>query len=342
MKVEEKKLLKAFIITALIATFIHSSIILLVISLILYLIFLKIEDIHPDRAETELIFFSAILVIWLTTLFFKNALLVHGPAVIWQNIPLSLLSQHFSSFSILEAIYKIGILPFLAGIFVMYRYVFREKLKKTYIFISFSLVILLLLWLRLLQLNTGLMFLGTSLALLFAQFYTIMLEYLKKTRFSGLKPLILASLALLFIATSVYPSITYAKQAVINVPSPQETDALLWISNSTQDSSVVLSTLEEGHLITAIAKRKNVMDTSFLLIQNTQQRLKDVNEMYTTSYTTTAFTLLNKYNVDYVFYSISALKKYGKKPAYLDDTDCSTLAYENTEAQVYKITCVIK
>ncbi len=342
MRVENQRLFKTVITTILIATFIHSSILLLVFALLLYLVFMKIEDIKFDRAETELILFSTILVIWLTILFFKNALLVHGPAVVWQNTPLSLLTQYFRNFNILEAIYKIGIIPFLSGIFIIYKYVFKEKFKKIYPFISFALVALLLLWLGLIQLSTGLMFLGVALALLFAQFYVIALEYLKKTRFSNLKPLFIMFLIAVLVLTSVTPSINYAKQAVDNAPSQEQIKALLWVKDNTNEEAVVLSMLEEGHLITAIAERKNVMDKKFLLIPNTQQRLKDINEIYSTSYATSAVTLLNKYSVDYIFYSINALKKYGEKPAYLDELNCLRLVYENTEAQIYETKCIMK
>lgn len=341
MKVENRKFLKAFIIAIVIATFLHSSVLLLVFSLLLYLVFLKVENINLDRAETELILFSTILVLWLTTLFFKNALLVHGPAVVWQNMPAQLLGQYFKNLNILEAIYKIGVIPFLAGIFVIYRYVFVEKLKTIYLFISFSLTALLLLWFRLVQLNAGLMFLGMALALLFAQFYTLALEYISKTKFSKLKPLFITALVVLLITTSIFPSINYAKQSINNVPSQQEIEALLWLKNNTRQDEIILSTLDEGHLITAVAERKNVMDTNFLLIQNTKQRLKDLNELYTTPHTTNAVNLLTKYSVDYIFYSINALKSYGKKPIYLDNKDCFALVYENTEAQVYETKCVM-
>ena len=71
-----------------------------------------------------------------------------------------------------------------------------------------------------------------------------------------------------------------------------------------------MTTIDEGHLITAIAKRKNVADNNFLLIRNPEEIEEDIELTYTTILTTSSTEILSKYNVDYVYFSPKAKQKY--------------------------------
>ena len=75
-----------------------------------------------DSKELEITLFTSFIVIWFTAILFKNIFLVYGYNTIWQNTPIQILQIYFSEISFFEAIYAIGIIPFIAGITIIYQY----------------------------------------------------------------------------------------------------------------------------------------------------------------------------------------------------------------------------
>ena len=344
MKVNEERIYVAlFVITALILTLMHHISILFIIGLVLYAMFIELENLPHTRAELELILFSIFLILWIFFLFFKKPMIEYGTSIIWQNLPSSISSRYFANFSILDAIYKIGVLPFIFGIFVIYRYVFREKNKDVYLLISYALPIFIFLWLRLIKLDVGLMFLGFILILLFSQFYKSFFTYIKKTHFARLSWAFAAVFFVSFALSSVAPSFALAGAAIDEAPNSNEINAFLWIKGNTEKNDTILATPEEGHIITAISERKNVMDSNFLLGNRVEQRFNDINTIFTTSYETEAIRLLSKYDVKYIVVTKNAEKDYGLDDLlYSGDDKCFELVYNKGMVFIYKTKCVVE
>ena len=57
---------------------------------------------------------------------YKKALLQHGISIIWQNLPPMLYQQSFVGLNIIDAILKIGLLPFIFGLVVVYKGFFSD------------------------------------------------------------------------------------------------------------------------------------------------------------------------------------------------------------------------
>lgn len=334
----DKRYVSYFIISSFILSLAHASAFLIILSSLVYLIFIKIESFPASKAEFELILFSTFLIIWVEFLFYKNAFLIHGPLLIWQNIPKSFLSLYFAEFNLLKAVSLIGIIPFIFGIYILYLSIFKEKNKEIYLLISFILPILLLLWLKLIKLNTGLIFLGILLSLMFAYFLKRFMVFLEKTKVASYKNYILILFIIVFIITSVIPSFIQASEEVKIAFSYKELNALKWMKENTKEDAVILATVGEGNLINQVSKRKNVFDTNFLLINGIDQRVKDVNLIFRTVLQTEAISLLNKYNINYIYFSDRARKGYGiKELVYVDDT-CFDLVYDDV-VQIYYLKC---
>lgn len=341
LKIKHKRFIPLFILGLLALTFIHPTSLLLVIGLIFYVVFALLENLRYSRAEVELTIFSLLFVVWLSLLIFKKPLLFHGPSVIWQNTPSMILSEYFSQLDLVEAVYKIGVIPFIFGIYVIYRYIFREKRKAIYLFMSFALAVLLMLSLRLIQLDIGLMFLGVLLTILFSQFYKLFFVYFDKTRFFKMKRLVVFVFFLVFVFSSVLPSVFYAQRALSEAPSHRTIRALDWLKRNTYEDSVVLATPQEGFIINAVANRKNVLDQNFLLVKDINQRFVDVNRTFTTPYEIEAIRLLNKYDVDYILFSHEARSYYNvERLRYVDDKNCFELIH--TMPPIYKSLCRIE
>ncbi|MBW2966248.1 glycosyltransferase family 39 protein [Candidatus Woesearchaeota archaeon] len=342
MNLENKKLVKYLIVLIILFPFIHASVFILAFSLITYLILIRLAHLKHNKSELELILFSVFLTIWIEFIIYKNALLAHGPSVIWQNIPSVISIFYFTPTNFLEAILKIGLIPLVGGIYVIYRYLFRERNKPIYLLISFALASALLLWLKLIQPSVALTILGVVLTILFAQSYKLAGFYIRKTRLANYKKAIFVVLVLVFILTSVLPCFYFTSERIQSAPSAEEIKAFLWLEENTQKQSTVLGSLSQGHLITAIAKRKNVIDSNFLLIHLPGKRIDDVKTIYTTRYKTIAVDLLNKYSIDYILFSPKIADEIDTDNIkYIDDEKCFELVYEN-DVKIYKSLCRIE
>lgn len=342
LDINKKKNIILFIILLLILTFLHPSSFLLIFGLLVYLLITKLENIRQSRAEIELVLFSTFFVLWAQFLIYKNAFLSHGPLMIWQNLPLGMLSKFFIQINITNALINIGFIPLIYGVYTTYKYAFREKDKDMYLIISLVLSASILLWLKLLELKIGLSFLGILLVLLFAKFYKSNIVSIKKSKFSRYTKQLFALFIVLFIITSVIPSYTAAKDKIISSPSKEETEALLWLKENSDKDSTILGSVNQGFFIENFAERKTVIDSNFLLTKNPSQKYYDVERIYKTQYKTEAVNLLNKYNIDYIFISKNTLNEFNiKEVRYISDEECFIPIFVK-DVKIYKSVCIIE
>lgn len=339
---ENKEFVSLFLISVILLAITHQSVFFLIGGLLFYLLLINLEKLRKSKAEMELILFSAFFITWLSFVIFKKAFLLYGPSLFWQNIPYLIRAQLFKEFDILEAIYKIGIIPFIMGFFIIYKTVFMDKRRKIYLIISLALTVFMLTWIGIVALDSGLIYLSVFLTLLFAPAYKILTIYLNKTTFAKRKNLFVVLVLFIFVITSLLPSIGYAKSSIDNAYDEELISAFEWIQKNTREDDVILATLDEGHLINKIADRKNVIDDNFLMQFNVDQRLDDVNSIFTTKFETEAIRLLNKYDVDYILFSEIAEQEYGiTKLDFVFDENCFELVYDDS-TKIYKTLCKIE
>ncbi|MBN2454835.1 hypothetical protein JXB11_04800 [Candidatus Woesearchaeota archaeon] len=336
LKTEKKGFIVVFVSGMLVFALTDASAIIFILGLLFYMALAKVENLTQSKSEVEVILFSSLFVTWLLFLAFKAPLLEYGIMTIWQNIPEALISARFVSLNPIEAVYYIGLLPFFAGVFVIYRYMFREKLKQIYLLMSFALVIFLMLWLQLVELKLGLFFLGSIIAVLFGQFYVIFSAYIDKTKAAGVKSLLISLFAVALVLSLIWPSFSAAESAVQNAPSDEVISALEWARENTENDAVILAPVELGHLVTAVANRHNVIDTNFLFATGIEQRFSDFNDIYFSSSETDSIRLLNKYGVDYI---IPIQVNASKKPVNLElNKECFKQVYY-PDPGIYKSVC---
>ncbi|MBW2977470.1 hypothetical protein KY331_01375 [Candidatus Woesearchaeota archaeon] len=331
-----------FLFTILLLALLHSSAFLLILGLLFYTAFIRLSKLKQTQAEVEVILFSTFLVLLLQFLVFKSAFIMHSLAVIWQNIPPTVLFQHFQGINIIEAILKIGLFPLIFGAYVIYRHIFREKNREVYILIGLATSTFVLLWLRLVQPDICLAIIGITLTLLFATFYRHVLKYLKKTRLAVLTPIISILFFLLFLTTSIIPAIAFSQKAIENSPSKEEISALYWLKRNSKSHQAILAAPTEGHLINYITERKNVIDTNFLLIKDSSKTINNVKLMFTSPYKVDVVKLLTKYNVDYIYFSENAQLQYNIIEIPSIKEDCFELIYNVSEIKIYENECEIE
>jgi hypothetical protein len=207
-----------------------------------------------------------------------------------------------------------------------------------FLLIGFTLSIFFLLWFKLLEFVFGITLLGIIFVMLSSHSLHILFRYLRKTKFPKTAIYVLPTILVLFVLTSIVPSTVFVSGLTEDVVKPEEVKALEWINQNTSANSTVLATLKEGFAVNYIAQRRNVVDEDFLLAENPDQLIQDVRVMYKVRITATALELLNKYGVDYIYFSENAKQVYDLDGLFYVKDECFSLVY-NEEVKVYEVLC---
>ena len=302
-QIKEKKYQIIYFVSLALFLLIHPSLLLILIGFLLYIILIKTEKIPLPDEYFEIILFSVFLILWSYMIMFKKLFLMHGLSFIWLNLPPQLISDIFSRFSILDGIYQIGLLPFFAGIFGIYYFIFRRVYHQVYLITACSITITLAIWFGFFPLHDGLMLLGIFLVILSSFSYKTFLAYCEKTKVPYASSLLLAIVCLLLILTSVIPSFQIAHASLQQHISDDELATLSFIREGTYPSAIVFGDIQDGYLITGIAHRRNMIEPNFLLVVDAEERYQDMKLILTTEQPREAYLLLDKYGVDYVYIS---------------------------------------
>ena len=335
LRIEEKGFATTSIILIILLLLTHTSVFIMLISFIIYFIILKLEKQELSKKEVEIALFLFFLTMWFNLLLYKKAFFLHGIRFIWQNIPLPLLSSYFEDISFLGVISAVGVLSLLLGVYAIYHVFFKTKSQAATLYISFAFISFIMLWFKLLPLKIGLLFLSINLIILSAYSIKTILVTISKTKTPWLSKVVVLLIVALFILTSIAPFIMTAKSETAKNPPLADIRALEWIKNNTREKAVVLGRVEEGFLITYVAKRKNVADQNFLMINNIDQRYRDIKLLFTLRLKSEAVRLFNDYRIDYILLSTQSMKEYNLTKLFYADQDCFDLVYRN-QAIVYK------
>jgi len=327
-----------YVISLCLLSITTASSVIVIGSLLMYVLILKIEGIILDKVKKELIIFSLFFVMWIQFLIYKKALLIHGPYVIWQNIPFELILNYFSEVNILTIIYYVGIIPFLCGMYIIYRYSLKIKNEQMYLYIALTAVIALLLVFRLIELQLGLIYFGFCFVIFFSIFYKQLLIYIGKTKINKYKQWVMPIFFILLLFTSIIPSLAISNNE--KGVSTSTTLALEWIQVNTPDTSIILGTIKEGELINSIAERRNIIDENFILIKDINTRVKDIKTVYTSSSLVKAIEILDYYNIDYIFFD-SARKTYNIDELLYVNSECFEEVYDE-DIKIYKVLCKVE
>ncbi len=341
MRIKERRFLYRFLFFSFIISLTSALSFLFVFAMLLYLLLTRLEYKVQNRIELEVILFVTFLTIWINAIMYKDAFLFHSYSLIWQNIPSQVLSAYFKDVDIVASVTNIGLLPLLLGVYAVYRYMFKERDKRTYLLMAFALAVAFLLWFKLVTLEVGLMFLGAILIPLLAQSLNILFRYASMTKVASYGWALWVPLVALLILTSVVPSFVKASVEMTHALSEEEAEALYWLGENSPDDAVVLSTIDEGSVVSAIADRRNVADDDFILIRSSDEVFEDVETMYTSILKTRAVELMDKYGVDYVYFSPRAEDEFGIDTLRYAEEDCFVLVYDRT-VQIYERLCRIK
>ena len=310
IRVNEKKYLIQFLVLIAATSIISPITILIIPALWFFILLLKIENLEERTIAMEAIIFSSFLILLIQFLLYKKALLIHGYSIIWQNIPFPILDTFFEKITILNIIAGVGIIAFIFGIYEIYRFSFTKKERSISTIVSLTLITAALLWVKLIEINVGMIFLGVGLAIISSKTIGSIYSYFKKIKLKIHFNYVILIVISILLLTSVPPSIDVVKNSRNNIPTNAEIEGMLWLKENSGDTSTIVATPKEGFLINAVAKRKNIIDNNFIMGKNADTRYSDIKTIFTTQLETNALELLNKYRAKYIFLSENSRRQF--------------------------------
>ncbi|MBI2107054.1 hypothetical protein HYT57_03650 [Candidatus Woesearchaeota archaeon] len=333
IRINETKFLVLFVILSFLLPWINPSSFLFMLSLLFYIVIIVSESMDLSGIKKEAITFSFFTMFLLNLVIFRKVLLQYGASSINQNIPQKIFEYYFSNFSLSESLFIIGIIPLVLGIFGIYLGLHNSKNRDDIILLSSPIAAaLVLLMLKMIDLSTGILFLGIFLALTSALSIREILNYFSVTKLSAHYPIFVALFVFLILGVGIFSSLYYYESDV----ERYDIDDLKYLAENSDPNAVILSAFNEGNIVSYFSKRKNFVDSDFLLAPNPVQRLNEAEVVYKTFSESKALEIMKRNNVKYILLSENTKETYDiDKLLYVDDRSC----FEHERESVYKIVC---
>ena len=336
---ENKRYLWLFIALTFLLPAMHPISILFAISLVIFLVLAYIEEIEIDSIRTESILLFVLIAFLISLVMYRLAFANIGLGVIWQNTPESILSEYFKGIGIIDVIINVGLVPLLFGVAGIY-FTIRNKNKDIMLLLSICITSIVLLAAKLIAFSTGLMILGITLSIISAVGFDKFLKYVNVTKLAAHIKNIKVSLVLFIILTLMVPSLLGAQAIIDSTYKNEDIVPFLWMNENTALSATILADVNEGNLITQIAKRKSVVDTNFLFVKNINKRLDEAISLFSLESEVKALELIKRYDIDYIYLSEKSKEKYDiKKLKYSVNEMCFEKVFENESGEIIKIIC---
>lgn len=330
------KKINHFLVISFILPLIHPIGFLFSIMLIVYILLLEIDYTTPEPLTREAVLFSVLIGLLVNLIIYKRVFLDSGLYAVWQDIPAELITSYFKNVNVFDIMLNIGVVTSIFGIIGLLIGIYKQRSRINYLLSAMIVTAFMLLFLRMINFQTGIMFLGILIAIIASIGFERLIKYIELTKFIRAKTIILSIVFLFLVATTLVPSYFSAQALVKDTISEKEIEALQWIKENTGEDSTVLADVNEGNYIMWFAQRKNVLDSLFILVPD---RYDDVKLAFTTQSLVKALDVFEEYNVDYVYLSNRTYDLYNKDAMkYINDA-CFRKRFENEMAKVYRVLC---
>ena len=333
LKIRTQKL--SFLILSVVIILLEPLNLLMFFTFVMFIVLMLAESMEIRRDEREAIGLHLILFVLVNLILFKALYLEQGLAAVWQNLPLELYGALFQDFSLFQTVAVVGVIPLILGLI---GFLSAGRKDKTMVLLASVLMAdFTLLLLKLVEFEQGVLILAGIFCVAAARSIAQFLDYVQLTKVVKYVPYIMVTLVVISMASLIYPSTVQAMDVIDNGLSEGEVEALLWIEEKTAVGSVIAANVYEGNMIAYIANRVNVIDTQFF---NAENRIFEVETIFTSESLVKVAVELHKYNVDYIYFSDKTKELYGvEELTYTTDETCFEEVFANEEAVVYRFLC---
>jgi len=119
-------------------------------------------------------------------------------------------------------------------------------------------------------------------------------------------------------------------------PTPEQYEAMTWIKNNTHPNATIMADWNEGHYITNIAERKNVMDPYLEFAPQVDERYNDTRRVKSICNADEAIEIMEKYNAEYVLQKIRERRITQDFP-YLETDERFKEVFSNEDYKIYEL-----
>ena len=326
-----------FFISLLLCIFTTALTLAVAVSMLFYLLFLKIEKFKKIEKEFEITIFSLVISFFVFLLVFKESIITNGYSVMIGNTPKMFLFNYLNT-NPLQILYLIGLVPLLMSIHAFYIYLFNDERKgesrSFYLLFSLVLIILILGIANIIGFSYSTSVLSVIFAIMAGVSYKNIISVIKKTKLHRYRKIV-SALLFLILLLDVPIMLSYSKNLIQQSPNKAEIELMSFIRDNTEKNSVILAKLPLGNLITCLGERKDVLDSLFLGVKDINKRIADINRVYTEVSEVESLKIMNKYNADYIICE-------NKEPMYIDDKTCFDKVYSKSNVSLYKIKCGVE
>lgn len=333
---QNKKLSSLYVFVLVLASSISPMIFIFTISLVVFYIISSAYNITLEKYEKELLLFSLFVSIIIELLFLRETLIQSGFSIIWGNIPTDLFKQIYPELSLAHTAFFLGIVTVIIAFRTTYVNLVRKNNPSFFIIFSIAFTTVLLLWLKILTFDYGILIISIILPIITGYFFADVEEYLHITKISNKTNLIIFSIVGIIIITNIYPTIT----SIIDskpVVDKYDITALEWLKDNANDREVVFSVPTYGNIITYFADKKVVANSEYLGIKNINAIFRDFSLITTSTLKTNVIGLLNKYNVTYIVLNKELDPKSFDNNMFNDK--CFEESYMNRKIKILKLKC---
>lgn len=333
---KKEKNVTLFIILAVIGTLLTSLMLILVIGFALYPILLKLEKMTIRKKELEVLGFTGLFILWYHLIIYRKLFQLYGIASLWGSIPQDLLSSFFQKISLPSIVLLIGVIPFILGLYAMYNSLFSQRRRYLLLLTSLSLIFVGLLFLGLIPLANGLLLTSINFVLLSGFALKQLNNYFKKMNHPKIKYLLVAGLIILAFLNFI-PSVLSG--ANLQTPSLEEEKMLN--SQYFPEGATILANIKEGYFISYTTNRKNFYDEKFTLAPQANQRYDDAKTIFLSTSKTKILSLLNYYNIGYIYLSDLTIKEFGVTNYAFTNDSCFKLIGKTNTSRLYEVKCTL-
>lgn len=336
---------------SIIAAFYNEFILLLVSALLIYLIFSYIEN-YSEKIYVKEFSIFFILLITESYLFFNREIIEKLKVQsIWGNIPIQITENISFQEKTLMIFILLGIIISLGGIYSIYYFFNEKKLhehKKIIFYMSAIFSSLLFYFLDIGNKYILITFIGIMFSLCFGAYINrqiIHADRFYKIKLSERSYWLIAYFLIIIAGLSIHYSLIYSlEDNNLNEISSDSLDALTWMKDL-PDNSLIIAPYQYGHAINYIAKKKVVLNSDFIEIENTNFHYKELQDIYTNINSIKVQEILNRYSEKnithiYIYYDDTVGKIYDiEKPFFSYDQHCFKKIYQEKDTSIYSYEC---
>ena len=339
-----KKFLGLFYISFIVLSLTSNTSILFVCAIAFGIFLSSIDNKKINSTEIELLSFCLAVAIFVVVVTYGARISNIGTKIIWFNTPSQVLSLEYQDFNLAQLIYSLGIFPMIYGSYSLYLLTTaQESKKRDYTIMSFILMALLLLWLKMVPWKIGFSVLGIFLAVQFTDFFILLRTGINKSKISMYKQHIYYFAVVFFIIGSLIPSVVYAKFSTDNIASQSLVNAMIFLKENSMEGEAVAIHPRESHLLQYLTLRRVVIDSNYIALDSPETRYLELQRIFSEKFETNAREILDEYGISYIFITASSKNDYEvEELAYAKDSPYFEMIHNDGENIIYKYNCPLE